>query len=270
MQTTQLQVPDRELPLRPSSEFDGRDPASLLPPTPNLVDISVLVPAHNEEVTITACVEGAVRTLDRRRLRFEIIVIDDGSTDATGARALAAAQNDGGRIRVMRRYSRFGKGAALRDGAASAKGTIVVILDADMEYAPEELTRVVEPIIEGRCDVVFGSRFIGDHDGMKISHFLGNRILTKATNTLYHGQLTDVMTGYKAFRLSAFNGLKVDDGGFGFEVEAAARALQAGLEIEEVPISYHRRSAGQSKIHWVDGLRCLLRLFQMKWFDREA
>lgn len=232
--------------------------------------MSVLVPAHNEEITIEACLDRAVRALDGHKLRFEIIVIDDGSTDHTGARALTAAQNDGGRIHVLRRYTRLGKGAALRAGAAGARGAIVVVLDADMEYAPEEVARVVEPILRGRCDVVFGSRFVGGHDGMAFSHLLGNRILTRATNALFSGGLTDVMTGYKAFRLSAFNELHLDDGGFGFEVEVAARALQAGLSITEVPISYHRRSAGESKIHWIDGLRCLVRLFQMKWFDHEA
>ncbi len=243
---------------------------SAFPPPPTALDVSVLIPAHNEEVTIQACLEGAVRTLEERHLRFEVIVIDDGSTDATGVRARTAAENDGGHIRVVQRVSRFGKGAALRAGADGARGSIVVVLDADMEYAPEELARVVDPILEGRYDVVFGSRFIGGHDGMTVSHFLGNRILTKATNTLYHGNLTDVMTGYKAFRLAAFRELSLDDGGFGFEVEVAAKALRAGLKIGEVPITYHKRSAGRSKIHWFDGVRCLIQLLQMKWFDRAA
>ncbi len=234
------------------------------------VDVSVLVPAHNEEATIEACLDGAVRALDRHQLRFEIIVIDDGSTDHTGTRALHVAQNDGGRVHVLHRYTRFGKGAALRAGAAGAKGAAIVVLDADMEYAPEEIARVVEPILQGRCDVVFGSRFVGAYDGMKLSHLLGNRVLTRATNALFGGNLTDVMTGYKAFRLSAFNELRLGEGGFGFEVEVAAKAAQAGLTIEEVPITYRRRSAGESKIGWLDGLRCLLRLFQMKWFDRET
>ena len=235
---------------------------------PSSLDVSVLVPAYNEEQTIAACVTRAARILDGQRLQFEIIVIDDGSTDTTRMKAMEVAQNDGGHIRVLQRYVRSGKGAALIAGAEGATGSVAVVLDADMEYSPEELIPIIEPILRGQCDVVFGSRFMGPRSGMSLSHELGNRILTRATNFLYHSRLSDVMTGYKAFRLTALDRLNVDRAGFGFEVEVAAKALMAGLHIQEVPISYRRRSMGKSKIKWFDGVRCLMHLVQLKWSNR--
>jgi len=211
-----------------------------------------------------------MQTLEGRSLEYEIIVIDDGSTDSTHAYASEVAHTNGGTIRVLQHSARLGKGAALVAAARDARGKVVVVLDADLEYAPEEIVRLVEPILQGRSEIVFGSRFAGQLDGMSFAHFLGNRILTKATNPLYSARLTDVMTGYKAFQRTSFDRLKINRSAFTFEVEIAAKALKLGLRVNEVPITYRRRLAGQSKLRWTDGIRCLVHLLELKRVDESS
>jgi glycosyltransferase involved in cell wall biosynthesis len=229
----------------------------------SFVEISVLVPAHNEEGTIEDCLKRITKVLKSNDSRYEIIVIDDGSTDKTYACSQDIARWDGGSVRIIRNGSKCGKGAALMAASKKSRGEILVVLDADLEYAPEDVLRVVDPIEQGVSDAVFGSRFRGQTEGMSLSHRLGNTVLTATTNFLYGGQLTDVMTGYKAFRRAALEQLGIGEPGFGFEVEVAAKALRAGLRISEVPIKYRRRTSGRSKIRWIDGLRCLFDLFQL-------
>jgi glycosyltransferase involved in cell wall biosynthesis len=229
----------------------------------SFVEISVLVPAHNEEGTIEDCLKRITKVLKSNDSRYEIIVIDDGSTDKTYACSQDIARWDGGSVRIIRNASKCGKGAALMAASKNSRGEILVVLDADLEYAPEDVLRVVDPIEQGVSDAVFGSRFRGQTEGMSLSHRLGNTVLTATTNFLYGGQLTDVMTGYKAFRRAALEQLGIGEPGFGFEVEVAAKALRAGLRISEVPIKYRRRTSGRSKIRWIDGLRCLFDLFQL-------
>jgi len=249
----------------PPSQFQ-----SVTPPREGGVDISVLVPAHNEERTIQVCIDRAARALSARNLRFEIIAIDDGSTDATRQRALEFARSSGS-VRVMRIESRIGKGAALVAAARVARGQTIVVLDADLEYAPEEALMVIEPILRGMTDVVFGSRFLGETNGMSFSNWLGNQILTRTTNLLYKANLTDVMTGYKAFATTTLHRLQIGATGFGFEVEVAAKAITQGIRIVEVPISYRRRFQGKSKIRKLgDGIRCLLRLIELAHHRKAA
>jgi glycosyltransferase involved in cell wall biosynthesis len=227
------------------------------------VEVSVLVPAHNEEGTIEDCLKRAMEVLKSSNTSYEIIVVDDGSTDKTYACSQDIARWNGGSIRIIRNASKCGKGAALIAAAKKARGEILVVLDADLEYAPEDVLRVVGPIERGVSDAVFGSRFKGQTDGMSLSHRFGNSVLTGTTNLLYGGQLTDVMTGYKAFRRSALEQLGIGESGFGFEVEVAAKALRASLRISEVPINYRRRTRGKSKVRWIDGIRCLLDLVKL-------
>ncbi len=244
----------------------GRFDDQALPPAVvriETVQVSVLVPAHNEEGTIEDCVRRAENALSSNNLRYEIIVIDDGSTDSTSKCAQAVPCN-GGSLQILHNQAKIGKGAALRSAMERARGDIVVVLDADLEYAPEEIPRVIRPIEDGTCDVVFGSRFLGRTDGMSLSHRLGNLVLTGTTNVLYKGRLTDVMTGYKAFRRRSLDGIDIGQSGFAFEVEIAAKTLRNGLKVAEVPITYQRRRMGKSKIKWTDGLRCLRNLIQLR------
>lgn len=227
------------------------------------VEVSVLIPAHNEEGTIEECLKRTTRVLRSNNTSYEIIVVDDGSTDKTYSCSQDIARWDGGSIRIIRNTSKCGKGAALIAASKKARGEILVVLDADLEYAPEDVLRVIDPIEQGVSDAVFGSRFKGRTDGMSLSHRFGNSVLTGTTNILYRGQLTDVMTGYKAFRRSALDQLGIGEAGFGFEVEVAAKALKAGLRISEVPINYRRRTSGKSKVRWIDGLKCLFDLVKL-------
>ncbi len=227
------------------------------------VEVSVLVPAHNEEGTIEDCLKRATKALQASNTNYEIIVVDDGSTDKTYACSREMAKWNGGSIQIIRNASKCGKGAALMAASKKARGEILVVLDADLEYAPEDVLRVVDPIEQGVSDAVFGSRFRGQTDGMSLSHRFGNSVLTGTTNFLYRGQLTDVMTGYKAFRRSALEQLGIGESGFGFEVEVAAKALRAGLRISEVPINYRRRTRGKSKVRWIDGIKCLIDLLKL-------
>jgi len=244
----------------------GRFDDQALPPSivhPEPVQVSVLVPAHNEEGTIEDCVRRAENALSSSNLRYEIIVIDDGSTDKT-SECVQALPRNGGSLQVLHNQEKTGKGASLRSALLRARGDIVVVLDADLEYAPEEIPKVIGPIEDGVCDVVFGSRFLGQTDGMSLSHRLGNLVLTGTTNILYKARLTDVMTGYKAFKRASLDKFGIGQAGFAFEVEVAVKALRSGVKVVEVPISYQRRRIGQSKIRWTDGLRCLSNLIRLR------
>lgn len=226
-------------------------------------DVSVLVPAHNEEATIEACLRRATRSLLDYGLRPEIILVDDGSTDTTFKRALHFANGGNGQVRILRHGVRRGKGASLATAMKHATGKIAVVLDADLEYAPEEIPPLVEPILGGAYDVVFGSRFLGQSDGMSFFHWVGNRMLTWTTNLLFDGRLSDVMTGHKAFSLDVLRRLGLSESGFGFEVEVAAKSLKTRLRVGEVPISYKKRTEGKSKIRLRDGVRCLIYLVEL-------
>ena len=228
------------------------------------LDISVIIPAFNEEHTIGPLLSRTEKTLALPGLRFEIIVVDDGSTDSTRTKAVTFARENGGTVHVLARDTNEGKGAAVCAGAKASRGEIVVVLDADLEYAPEDVLRLIAPIAQGSADIVFGSRFVGKADGMPVSHWIGNRVLTETTNLLYRARLTDVMTGDKAMSRRALQRLNVSQIGFGFEVEVAAKALKLGLRIREIPIRYRRRSAGVSKIKWRDGIRSWLHLIELK------
>jgi glycosyltransferase involved in cell wall biosynthesis len=212
----------------------------------NGLRVSVLVPAYNEAATIGEVLER----LARLPFDAEIIVVDDGSTDATPS--ILAARRD---IVLLSQPNR-GKGAAIRRALAHATADICVIQDADIEYDPEDLPRLVEPIAQGRADAVYGSRLTGEGPpvAFEFRQRLGNRLVTSLARILYRSRLTDIETCYKAFRTDALRSLPLTENGFGIEVEITAWACRNGLRIEELPIAYHRRSYEEGKkITWRDG-----------------
>jgi glycosyltransferase involved in cell wall biosynthesis len=232
--------------------------------------ISVVIPVYNEVNTIAAIVER-VRNVP---LEKEIIIVDDCSTDGTRDELKRLGEEDG-ELKIVYQDRNRGKGAALRQGFRYVEGEIVIIQDADLEYYPEEYPQLVEPIIEGKADVVYGSRFLGRHRVFMLSHYLGNKLLNIATNILYNSVFTDMETCYKAFRTSILKRMRLHSNGFGFEPEFTATVMKLGYKVYEIPISYDGRSYTEGKkITWRDGFVSLYWLLRCRFMsldvDRET
>ncbi len=228
--------------------------------------VSIIIPVYNERATLRACVES-VLSVDLG-VRCELIVIDDGSTDGSAdvLRELASTYEE---IRPGYFKRNRGKGAAVKAAFDVAKGTIAVVQDADLEYDPRDLPRLLKPIIEGRADAVYGSRFSAgaEHRVLYYRHALGNRLITFVSNVLTDLNLTDVETGYKAFRLDLVRGMTIRSRSFTFEIEITAKLAALGARIYEIPISYHGRSYMEGKkITWVDGIWALLAAVRFRLF----
>ena len=220
--------------------------------------VSVIVPCYNEAATVGLVVARVLGLQASLQVNIELVVVDDGSTDDTSA--IVAEYPS---VRLIRHGRNMGKGAAVRTGLANAAGDVIVIQDADLEYFPEEIPGLVEPILRNQADVVLGSRFVGRRpEGMGSSHLLGNRILSLAASLLFRRCITDVMTGHKAFRMTVLEGLRLERRGFEFETEVVAKALKSGCRLLEVPIRYRYREKGKAKIRWIHGLTSLLTLLE--------
>jgi glycosyltransferase involved in cell wall biosynthesis len=214
--------------------------------------LSVVIPAYNEEATL-ADVVRKVLTLEHV---LEVVVVDDGSDDRTGALARALAAEDA-RVSVTRHERNLGKSQALKTGFAQTTGAIVIVQDADLEYDPTEIPEVIRPILEGRADVVYGSRFLVRRATrvLYFYHYLANKGLTFFSNLLTNINLTDIETGYKAFRGDIIRQMRIASGGFGFEVEVTAKMAKLRCAIYEVPISYYGRTYNEGKkVGFADGL----------------
>jgi glycosyltransferase involved in cell wall biosynthesis len=219
--------------------------------------LSVIVPCFNEQETI-ADVVAAVLTSD---LVGELIVVDDGSTDAT---AKILGELDDPRVRVLTHETNRGKGSALRWGFAEARLPYVVVQDADLEYDPAEYPRLVGPLVTDKADVVFGSRFQGssEHRVLYFWHSLGNRLLTLLSNACTNLNLTDMETGYKAFRRDVLERIEIEEPRFGVEPELTAKVARLRCRVYEVGISYHGRTYTEGKkIGWRDGMHAVLCVF---------
>jgi glycosyltransferase involved in cell wall biosynthesis len=213
------------------------------------------MPVYNEADTLAAIIEAVLK----QPLVAELICVDDCSVDGAVAVLERCATLDS-RIRILRHTVNRGKGAALRTGFAKATAPLVVVQDADLEYDPEEYPRLVGPILEGRADVVFGSRFVGseEHRVLYFWHSVGNRLLTLLSNMFTNLNLTDMETCYKAFRREIIQAITIEEDRFGFEPEITAKVAHSNARIYEVAISYHGRTYAEGKkIRSWDGFKAM-------------
>jgi glycosyltransferase involved in cell wall biosynthesis len=223
--------------------------------------VSVVIPAYNEAATL----EQVIRRVAEQPLRIEAIVVDDGSSDSTQA-VLQRLQREGvGELRVLRHASNSGKSAAVRTGINDSRGDIVLIQDADLEYDPQDLPRLVAPIVEGHADVVYGSRLRGGQPQRAhlFWHYLGNRFLSLLTNVLYNTT--------KAFRGDLIRSVQLVSEGFGFEPEITAKLLRRGdIRLYEIPVSYYGRTYAEGKkITWRDGVTAVRLLLRFRFARSE-
>jgi glycosyltransferase involved in cell wall biosynthesis len=215
--------------------------------------VSIVIPVYNEEDTIVPLIERvlAVDLPDK-----EIIVVDDSPTDGTGAKLRDCPKSIKNCITLISHEENRGKGAALRTGFAAAKGDIIIVQDADLEYDPSEYGKLLAPILDGKADVVYGSRFVGEgpHRALYFWHYVGNRFLTLLSNMFTNLNLTDVETCYKVFRRDVLSKIELKENGFGFDPEFTAKIAKLNLRIYEVGISYAGRTYEEGKkIGWKDG-----------------
>ncbi len=223
--------------------------------------ISVVIPVYNEEETVLDVIERVRST----ELVSEIVVVDDGSSDGTWNVLQGLNHPD---VRVFRHEKNSGKGSALKTGFAHVTGDIVIIQDADLEYDPGEYPVLINPIVQGRADVVYGTRFAGGtHRVLFFWHYVGNRLLTLLSNMLTNLNLTDMETCYKVFRADVIRKIDIKSKRFGVEPELTAKVARMGCRIYEVPISYYGRDYLEGKkITWRDGLAAVWHILRFRFF----
>jgi len=225
--------------------------------------VSVVVPVFNEAATVGQVVD-ALLALD---LRLEVLLVDDGSTDESPSELARLAERHG-ELKVLTQARNRGKGAAVRRGIAEARGDIIVMQDADLEYSPEEFPELVDLIVKGKADAVFGSRFLGRHRCFLFTHYLANLFLNLVTNVLYNTTMTDMETCHKAVRADLLKSLPLRSDRFGIEPEITAKLFKRGARVYEVPITYEGRDYAEGKkITWRDGFPALWALVKYRFVD---
>jgi glycosyltransferase involved in cell wall biosynthesis len=232
-----------------------------LPPPRTYRTLTVIVPVFNERTTVAEVIRR-MRSVELP-VELQIIAVDDGSSDGSD-KVLAALEDS--TMRLLRHSRNQGKGAAIRTGLAEARGDLVLIQDADLEYDPEDWPKLLEPILRGKARVVYGSRFTGERKNMLPLHWMGNRLLSLITNVLYSSTLSDMETCYKLFDAQVIEGLTVVSDRFDFEPEITAKVLRRGHRIYEVPISYAGREHDEGKkITWRDGFSAMRALIKFRF-----
>jgi glycosyltransferase involved in cell wall biosynthesis len=232
--------------------------------------LSIIVPVYNEEKTVKKILNKVKKVRLPNLIEKEIIVVDDGSQDET-----PSILNNISGIKVINHKTNKGKGAAVRTGIETAKGDIILIQDADLEYNPDDYPRLLEPILKDKAEVVYGSRLknyplriVGKRKTPLITHYLGNKLLTLITNLLYGNGLTDMETCYKVFTKEVLKPIKLNANRFDFEPEITAKILKAGYKICEVPIKVQPRGYDEGKkITWRDGIGAAWTLIKYRFVD---
>jgi glycosyltransferase involved in cell wall biosynthesis len=223
--------------------------------------LTVIMPVFNERTTVAEVIRR-MRAVDLP-VTLEIIAVDDGSSDGSD-KVLGALEDS--TVRVLRHEKNKGKGAAIRTGMGEARGDLLLIQDADLEYDPNDWPKLLDPVLRGKARVVYGSRFTGERKNMLPLHWMGNRLLSLVTNVLYSSTLSDMETCYKLFDSEVLEGLTIVSNRFDFEPEITAKVLRRGHRIYEVPISYAGREPDEGKkITWRDGFSAMRALIKFRF-----
>ncbi len=227
--------------------------------------LSVIIPVYNERDTV----ELLVKRVEAAPYEKEIILVDDASTDGTREILERLARDQRERVRLLRHPHNRGKGAAIRTAIEHVTGDVIVIQDADLEYDPKDYPALLEPILDGHADVVFGNRFHGGpHRVLYFWHYVGNRVLTTLCNMVTNLNLSDMEVGYKVFRADVLQRLRLRSDRFSIEPEFTVKVAKLGCRVYEVPIAYHGRTYAEGKkITWRDGIAALYYILRFRLFD---
>ena len=225
--------------------------------------VSILIPVYNEFLTLPLVLQRVLDAPLPAGCEKEVVIVDDGSTDGTSE---TLYKYEGSQtVLVHHSVVSFGKGAALRIGIAKATGDILLVQDGDLEYDPNDYVKILEPLVKGEADIVYGSRFMAGVKGMKLANLAANKILTLASNVLFGAGITDEATAYKAFRREVVQAMDLKCMRFEFCPEVTAKARRLGYKIHEVPVTYNPRGILEGKkIRWQDGVEAMATLIRYR------